>query len=185
MSRREDASEEKTEDDVVSDLASTGNYSDVLSELVSIEKTDFDHEFCEVQNVEDAIKLKFLKYVGSETVLLVDDNIAFIETLEKYFTEYGYKVILAYDGQQAIDKFKDNIDSIDIILMDVIMPHIDGIKAYHEISSLKASIKIIFMSGFHEDSFGELSNRIELLRKPFTLYDVIKKIREKLDETAN
>ena len=123
------------------------------------------------------------KYQGCETVLLVDDQIDIVKLLDSVLTDCGYRVISAFDGQHAVDTFKKNLDSIDIIVMDIIMPHKDGIKAYYEMISLKPDIKIIFMSGFTDDSFGEFSKGIELIQKPFSTFAVIKKIREKLDQT--
>lgn len=120
-------------------------------------------------------------YEGSETVLLVDDHGDLLKLLESVLTECGYRVITAYDGQNAIDLFKTHADAIDIILMDIIMPNKDGVRAYNEIRSIRPEIKVIFMSGFPSASFGELHGRIDLIIKPFLPFELVRKIREKLD----
>lgn len=137
---------------------------------------------CGEENAEDLYMANAIKFHGSETVLLVDDQIELVRLLETVLTESGYTVIPAFDGQQAVDKFKENSNAIDIILMDIIMPRKDGVKAYHEISSLKPDVKVIFMTGFPSDILGEVNNRLELVVKPFMPFEIVRKIREKLDE---
>jgi len=167
---------------VQTDCTETQNYSNRLMELVSMERSTIGMNESGEQCAVDPSTANAAKFYGSETILLVDDQIALVQLLETVLTECGYTVISAFDGQHAVEKFKELSDSIDIILMDIIMPRKDGVKAYHEINTIKPDVKVIFMSGFPSDIFGVMNNQIELIVKPFMPFEVVRKIREKLDE---
>ncbi|MEI6306747.1 MAG: ATP-binding protein, partial [Deltaproteobacteria bacterium] len=74
---------------------------------------------------------------GTETILIAEDDDSLREFSYKMLTRLGYKVILAVDGQDAVDKFRDNADAIQLIIMDMIMPHKSGKKAYDEILQIR------------------------------------------------
>lgn len=167
---------------VQTDNAEMQNYSNRLMELVSMERSAIGVNESGGPCPVDPFTANVAEFHGSETILLVDDQIELVQLLEAVLTECGYTVICAFDGQHAVEKFKEHCDSIDIILMDIIMPRKDGVKAYHEINTIKPDVKVIFMSGFPSDIFGVMNNQIELIAKPFTPFEVVRKIREKLDE---
>lgn len=118
----------------------------------------------------------------NETILIVDDQDQVLSMLGTVFSEIGYRVITAVDGQDAVDKFTDNVDSVDIILMDIIMPRKDGVEAYKEICSLKPNVLIVFMSGFTANHIEGLNpDAINIVHKPISPPIIAKRIRETLD----
>jgi two-component system NtrC family sensor kinase len=119
----------------------------------------------------------------SETILVADDDETIRMFAEKVLSSYGYTVILAKDGVDAVQKFIENAESVDLVLLDVIMPNLNGIKANEYIKKCRPDIKIIFMSGYNMEfleSHGiqEVSN--EYIEKPFTPNKLVRLIQEKL-----
>ena len=118
--------------------------------------------------------------LGNETILLVEDETQLQNFLSEALTGQGYTVILACDGQDAIDKYKENVNRIDIVLMDIMMPRKDGVTAYNEISDFNPNSKIILMSGYSPVSLGGIEN-INFIQKPMLPTTLFAYIRELLD----
>lgn len=121
---------------------------------------------------------------GTETILLVEDNVSVRELTVTILSEYGYDVIQAEDGLDAIDKFKTHQDKIRLVLMDMIMPKMNGRDAYDEINKIRPGIKILFSSGYTADFIqdrGVSEEGIDLIMKPIQPLNLLRKIREILD----
>lgn len=121
---------------------------------------------------------------GSETLLLAEDDKA-VRTLIKITLERcGYKVIEAADGEDAINKFMENQNSIELIILDVIMPRKNGKEAYNEIRKARPGIRAIFTSGYNEEIIhkkGILEEGLNFVSKPVVPHELLKKIRSVLD----
>jgi PAS domain S-box-containing protein len=121
---------------------------------------------------------------GVETVLIAEDDESLRTLFRTVLTEFGYYVIEAEDGIDAVIKFKNNKDIIKIILLDMIMPKKSGKEAYEEIIKVRPDIKVLFMSGYTTNikSAEELLQRgIEFILKPVSPGDLLKRIRACLD----
>jgi PAS domain S-box-containing protein len=121
---------------------------------------------------------------GRETILLAEDDEIVREMNEITFSEAGYRVISARDGEDARLKFLENRDRIDLLVFDVVMPRKDGMKAYEEIKDLRPDMKVLFISGYTRDIVvrkGVPEDEVFFIMKPFKPYDLLKKIREILD----
>lgn len=115
---------------------------------------------------------------GVETILIVDDELLLQTFLSEMLTLEGYNLLIAEDGQDAVAKYKCNMDLIDLVLMDIMMPVKDGITAHDEILAINPNAKIILMSGFSSLDFGEIGDR-HFVQKPVLpskLYATIRKI---------
>jgi PAS domain S-box-containing protein len=122
---------------------------------------------------------------GNETILVAEDDTALRELFSTILQVYGYNVILAKDGQEAIQKFMDNKDNIKLVMLDVIMPRKSGKEVYDEISKLRPDIKTIFSSGYTADRIDKdsmLKEGLNFIMKPASPRDLLKKIREVLDQ---
>ncbi len=121
---------------------------------------------------------------GVETVLIAEDDEG-VRTLSKETLEqYGYKVIEAKDGEDAINKFYNHRDEIDILLLDVVMPKKNGRIVYEEIRKIKQDMKVIFMSGYTADVMEDKGidlNKIILIDKPVSADVLLRRLREMLD----
>jgi PAS domain S-box-containing protein len=121
---------------------------------------------------------------GNETLLVAEDDSSIREFAQLILRKYGYEVILARDGADAVEKFKANNEKIDIIIMDMVMPGKSGREAYEEIRRIRSDVKILFMSGYSPDILqnkGFLDTGEEVLIKPVHPLELIRKIRAVLD----
>ncbi|HDH13569.1 MAG TPA: response regulator, partial [Nitrospirae bacterium] len=121
---------------------------------------------------------------GTETILVAEDDENVRELLTTILQSYGYKIIEAVNGSDAIEKFIENKSEIKMILLDVIMPKKNGREVYEEIKKIRPDIKGLYISGHPSDLIninGDTKNGISLLPKPILPDDLIRKIREILD----
>ncbi|GAM10226.1 blue-light-activated protein [Geobacter sp. OR-1] len=121
---------------------------------------------------------------GDETILVVDDEAPIRQYLESFLTTLGYKVLLAQDGREAVQLFRDKGAEVDLVLMDVIMPYKNGREAAREIKELQKDIKIVFTSGYPHDLIHErnlLDDDAQILMKPLTPTDLARKLRAAFD----
>jgi len=104
---------------------------------------------------------------------------------KKLLTEFGYTVIEAVDGSDAVSRFKENSTAIDLILSDLIMPKMNGKEAVDEIRKLRPEIKAIFSSGYAPDTIQEkvsLTDGGHIIAKPVSPRELLRKVRSVLDE---
>lgn len=126
-----------------------------------------------------------LRVGGNETILVAEDEPSVRALVTKVLQSQGYTIVLAEDGEDAVEKFKDHRDSIKLILMDMIMPKKNGKEAYEEISRIKPGVKLLFSSGYTADFIegrGILDDAVELIMKPVQPMELLRKVREKLDK---
>ncbi len=121
---------------------------------------------------------------GTETVLVAEDD-KIVRKLSKDLLEtFGYTVIEAANGEEAVQKYMENKDIIKLLILDVIMPKKNGKEAYEEIKRIAPDVRVIFMSGYTADIMhtkGIIENGMVFVSKPISPTDFIKKVREVLD----
>ena len=122
---------------------------------------------------------------GTETILVAEDD-EYVRSLAKMMLErHGYRVIEASNGMDAICKFNENRDSVDMLLVDVIMPGKGGKEVCTEIQKTKPGIKVLFMSGYSDEAIQRkdiFGMGVPLVSKPISPSDMLKKVREALDK---
>ncbi|MBN1613528.1 MAG: response regulator, partial [Deltaproteobacteria bacterium] len=119
-----------------------------------------------------------------ETILLVDDEMANIEVTREILETLGYQVLTALDGQEAVDVYRNRGGKIDLVILDMIMPVLDGGETFDILKSLNPDIRVILYSGYSIDgqAMDILSRGCKgFIQKPFTIGEIAKKIREALD----
>ncbi|RII30842.1 MAG: hypothetical protein CXR30_03260 [Geobacter sp.] len=121
---------------------------------------------------------------GSETILLAEDD-AFVCDATRLLLKYaGYRVLTAANGQDAVSCFEEAHGTIDLVLMDVIMPIMNGMEAYQKIRGMSPDIRIVFTSGYTADILdqaGVKGDGIRLLQKPVSPENLLAAVREALD----
>ena len=121
---------------------------------------------------------------GTETILVAEDDSSVRTLVQEILTGFGYKVIPAMDGQDAVEKFKANRDTVKLIIMDIIMPKKNGKEACYEIRQLDSDVKILYSSGYTLDIIQRhdvLDEGAELIMKPVQPLELLRKVRELLD----
>lgn len=121
---------------------------------------------------------------GSETILVAEDHEGLRELARETLSNLGYAVVLACDGEQAIREFQRHGDRIDLLLLDVVMPKINGPEAYARIAADRPDVPVIFATGYSADiallhKVQELS--LTVLQKPYVPRDLARRVRETLD----
>ncbi len=120
----------------------------------------------------------------AETILLVDDEVQIREIWNKQLTHWGYQVITAGSGEEALNIYQKNIDTIDLVILDISMPGMGGHKAMEKLLDLGTGIKIIISSGYSlTGSLKDVETKgaAGFISKPFSATDMLEKIREVLD----
>ncbi|MBF0560193.1 MAG: response regulator, partial [Nitrospirae bacterium] len=121
---------------------------------------------------------------GSETILLVEDELHVRMFIKQVLEEAGYSVIEAADGREAVLMFQQHEGSIKLILSDVIMPRMNGLETYIEIRTTNSDVGFIFMSGYTADIMpleGFDASRIPFLAKPVSPYNLLFTVRSTID----
>ncbi len=118
---------------------------------------------------------------GKETILLAEDDMPARMTAKTILEEFGYNIIEAGDGEEAVNKFSENIDKIQLIIMDMIMPRMDGRTAFEQIRRIKPDIKVIFTSGYLSEMMKVrdiIEEELNFISKPVAPDELLMKIRE-------
>jgi nitrogen-specific signal transduction histidine kinase/CheY-like chemotaxis protein len=134
-------------------------------------------------------------YAGTETVLVAEDEEVLRDLAKDFLTKLGYRVLIAENGEEAVNCYAGNSDQIDVLLLDIVMPRMGGIETYNRIKALKTATTTpppaIFMSGYSVGSqkdglsTGVVSNEkknIKIIQKPYNMIDLGRELREVLDK---
>ncbi len=121
---------------------------------------------------------------GHERVLVVEDDISVREFAVEALRSLGYVVFEASDGVRAIDKtVKENLD-FDILMTDIVMPDMGGRELAERMQELRPGVKVLFTSGYTDDSKlieGVIEKNLPFLQKPYSVSDLTSKLRNILD----
>ena len=116
---------------------------------------------------------------GTETVLVVEDQPEVLSYAVRVLRTFGYRVIEAQDADEAVSRFQENPDRIDLVLTDVVMPNGSGRELADALEILHPGIKVLFMSGYTEDvivhHFAEDEDR-HFIQKPFSPEELAAKV---------
>jgi len=122
---------------------------------------------------------------GSETILLVDDEKEIINIGKNFLEKLGYTPLVAHNGLEAVEMFKIHKDEISLIVLDLIMPEMNGTQAFAELKKIKRDVKILISTGYAVDDKieGLLNQGCQgFIRKPFSLHEFSYALRKVLDK---
>jgi len=120
--------------------------------------------------------------IGSETVLLVEDEKALRTVGRKMLEMYGYTVLLAADGAAGLELAQNHPDPIQLLMTDIVMPKMGGIELAEQLSTLRPGLKVLYTSGYNDS--GGNPQRVagaRYLQKPYAMKDLARTLRELLD----
>lgn len=121
---------------------------------------------------------------GTETIMLVDDEKEILNVTMAIFEAFGYKVFGASDGVEAIEKYRANSSEIAAVILDLIMPGIDGEEVFHEIKKINPGARVILASGYNVNDRIQRMLRegcMAFVQKPYDVRVLSIKLREVLD----
>jgi PAS domain S-box-containing protein len=124
---------------------------------------------------------------GRETVLVVDDEEAVRGVLQGILERAGYTVLPAESGVQAVNLYRDHGAEIDLVVLDVTMPHMGGWETCMRLRELSPQVKVLLSSGYSEDSKAAeiLAQGAQgFLQKPYVVEEVLRKVRQTLDSSS-
>ncbi|MGA7919605.1 MAG: CHASE4 domain-containing protein [Candidatus Acidiferrales bacterium] len=121
---------------------------------------------------------------GSETILFVEDELSVRELVTEYLTARGYHVLEAPDGLKALEIATEHDGEIQLLITDVVMPHLSGRELASRVTARRPRLKVLYISGYTDDSIfrhGVLEGGMAFLQKPFNLKALAAKVREVLE----
>jgi PAS domain S-box-containing protein len=134
----------------------------------------------EIDEHEDDLK----SLVGTETILIADDEAALREVTQRILSRNGYTVLSAFSGAQAIELAASHVGPIDLVLTDVIMPGMQGPTVAKEVRKLRPDIRVLFMSGHAQpvlEAEAVLGTEFLMVEKPFDEAKLLHSVRQVLD----
>jgi PAS domain S-box-containing protein len=121
-----------------------------------------------------------------ETVMVVDDEQIVRRSAKTMLERFGYSVVLAENGKEAVDLYRVLADKIDVVLLDMTMPVMNGEQAFRELKKIRPSVRVILSSGYNE---GEAVRRFAgkglagFIQKPYSATTLAEKVRAVLSES--
>lgn len=122
---------------------------------------------------------------GSETILLVDDESTVLTVTRRMLESLGYTVHAFDSGLDAISFFRDTMNAIDLVILDMIMPKLSGAETFDSITELSPTAKVILSSGYSMDSEARAimdKGCAGFIQKPYNITLLSRKVREVLEK---
>lgn len=123
---------------------------------------------------------------GHETILLAEDDDAVRKIADRILRDAGYRLILASNGQEALELGMLHLPSLDLAVLDIVMPKRSGKEVADELKRCRADLPVLFCTGYSEDSLHHdfiLNEGTLLLQKPYSPQSLLKDIRNVLDRS--
>ncbi len=121
---------------------------------------------------------------GCETILLVEDDDSVRKLTQLTLAEQGYALLEACNGADALAMFEKQGEKIDLVITDVVMPQMSGPALIQRLREKQPNLKVLFLSGYNDSVLvrhGVLLSELCYLPKPFTLQELLERVREILD----
>jgi PAS domain S-box-containing protein len=139
------------------------------------------------ETLADEITKPFSLPYGQETILLAEDDDEVRNLGMSLLEECGHTVITAENGADAVEKFSAQADSISLVILDVVMPKMNGRQAFESIREMSAAVRVLFMSGYTSEivcAKGGIGNGMDFMEKPIIPKNFLQKVREILDRSG-
>jgi CheY-like chemotaxis protein len=123
---------------------------------------------------------------GRETILVVDDEPVVLKLACDILASYGYRTLTAQDGEEAIQVFQNQMADIDLVLLDLTMPKLNGLEAARRLRALNPAIRVIASSGYSAQTRDILNGEVQaFVPKPYGPKDLAGTVRAVLDGSEN
>ena len=117
---------------------------------------------------------------GKELILVVDDEADIRYFVRDILLEYGYRVLLAEDGQQAIDLYRQQPDAIDLVILDMMMPRLGGKETFQRLQQINPEVKALLSTGYSQNEMVQevLTAGAEgFIQKPYRASELLQRLR--------
>lgn len=141
---------------------------------IYFERVDIKPEEITAKKIE-----KVSEHRGNATILVVEDDVAIRKSTVSMLQMHGYRVLDAIHGAEALAFFERGEHAVDLLLTDVVMPHMSGPELVKRLNSMNKEVKVLFMSGYTDDitlHHGLLDSGTNFIGKPFSLAQLLKKV---------
>jgi signal transduction histidine kinase len=121
---------------------------------------------------------------GKETVLVAEDNAEVRGLITNALSAHGYSVLQAIDGEDALLQFNEHATNVDLVIIDVIMPKLNGRETVQKMLAQKPGLQVLYMSGYTADVIhtkGIIDRDVDFISKPLSSALLLRKVRELLD----
>jgi len=121
---------------------------------------------------------------GTETILLVEDDVGVRTMVQTVLEGHGYRVLIATNGVEGLETFRNHAAEIDLVISDIFMPQMSGEEMYRRICQHDPTVRFLFMSGYMEEATYQaliLQRGVDFIQKPFSPIDFLRKVRQILD----
>lgn len=137
--------------------------------------------------LEKEEQIEPLDYRGTETILVIDDEEHIRELCRDLLEPLGYTILLADSGREGINIFRMSHDSIDLVMLDMIMPKMGGGEVFQALRTIKPDVKVILCSGYSHNGFAGIDTLVRsgaagFIQKPFTRQTILSAIKKALEK---
>ena len=121
---------------------------------------------------------------GTETILVVDDEMSVLNLAEKILKKAGYTVLIADSGKKAVELYRKHRGDIALVVLDMVMPDIDGREVYNAIKAMDTDVRVLLSSGYSFD--GQVGKLMDegiqgFVQKPFSIVELCNTVRKVID----
>jgi CheY-like chemotaxis protein len=117
-------------------------------------------------------------------VLVVEDEPSVMRTVTSTLAGAGYDVLAAQDGKSGLELFDSHADRISLVLADIAMPVMGGLRMAEAILERRPDMRILLMTGYNDTVVGAGALKLPLIRKPFLPVDLVRKVKAVLQDGA-
>jgi CheY-like chemotaxis protein len=122
---------------------------------------------------------------GGKAILFVDDEEVLLEIGDEMIRDLGYEPLLANSGQKALELFEENQDRIDLVVLDMLMPEMDGVETFTHLKRMNPCVKVLVASGYskeHQSAKILRDGAKGFIQKPFSFEEFGKRVEKLIME---
>jgi len=125
---------------------------------------------------------------NADCVLIVDDEQSFLRSIKRLLSQMGYSVLHASGGEEALEIYKQNHKEISLVMLDILMPDMDGIETFSRIREIDSGAKVLLCSGYSRDENVDClldSGAVGFIQKPFDYRLLSSKVSTAINQNKN
>jgi CheY-like chemotaxis protein len=119
---------------------------------------------------------------GKETILVVDDDPLLRNLAQSILEAYGYRVLLAGDGVEALEVYERQPERIDLVVLDLTMPRLSGRDALERLRRINPRVRVLLASGYPGEQGPGATGALGFISKPYRAQHLARMVRQALDQ---